>query len=690
MSLDDSVAKLPQTAPQTIRRLAAVQIYTIYDLLNYFPIRYQQYPPVSHINDITPVTESGLLESNDVLVTYTGTIINAKNIYARRGITLQKCTLADDSGAIELVWFNQPYILSVFQTGRHVQVAGKLTYSSRGKSLHVTDYDILNTLSTPLHTAGTVPVYSEKKSLSTRLLREKIRLTLQRYAENITEILPADIIKAHNLIDEKKAYQMIHFPSSETLCQAARHRLAFDEMFSIQLASKIIKKNWVKEKTDVIFSRDKNIQSILDKTISSLPFTLTSSQQSSFEEILQDLMMRHPMNRLLQGEVGSGKTIVAALACLFVHLNGYKSLLMAPTEILAEQHYNTLQKFFGKQLNTILLTSNHKTSEKHLESADVIVGTHALIGKKKKYNNIGLVVIDEQHKFGVSQRAELKKKGINPHLLTMTATPIPRTVLLTLYKELDVSVISELPSDRLKVKTYVVPRHKRDDGYKWMQKELKKHNAQAFIVCPFVDESAVDSMKNVKAAKTEFDRLSKTVFPHLRLGLLHGKLKSNEKSIILDQFSQKEIDILVTTPVVEVGIDFPNATIIVIEAAERFGLAQLHQLRGRVGRGDKQSHCLLFTETDNEKTTKRLNVFARLQNGIELAEYDLKMRGAGELYGTRQHGFTNLKIASLSDFDLIASTDRATDVFLSRYALADYPVITKKLEALNRSSVSKD
>jgi ATP-dependent DNA helicase RecG len=466
------------------------------------------------------------------------------------------------------------------------------------------------------------------------------------------EFFPKEILQYNRLLDENIAYKNIHFPENKYLAKQARERLAFDELFIIQLSANIIKKQWEKETVGNQFFLSAPIKEKINQFIANLPFELTNAQKRVWLEIQNDLTKTKPMNRLLQGDVGSGKTIVCALASYLAYLNGFQSLIMAPTEILANQHYFTLTNLFsGLPLKIGLQTGSKKITKKTkeiIENYDIIVGTHALINEKINFKKVGLVIIDEQHRFGVKQRALLKEKGINPHLLTMTATPIPRTIALTLYGELDLSIIDEMPKGRLPVKTYLVPNEKRDKGYQWIKDKIKETGGQVFIICPLIEESEVETMKSVKAATIEYEKIKKIFSPY-KVGLLHGKMSAKEKDIILNDFKNRKFDILVSTPVVEVGIDIPNAVIMIIEGADRFGLAQLHQLRGRVGRGEKQAYCFLFTEKNDENTLKRLNFFAQNNNGLKLAEFDLQHRGPGEIYGTKQHGIINLKVASLKE-----------------------------------------
>ena len=412
--------------------------------------------------------------------------------------------------------------------------------------------------------------------------------------------------------------------------------------------------------------------------------SLPIPKKKAVEEILKDLQSKKPMNRLLEGDVGSGKTVVATIAMYIACLNGFQSVFMAPTEILSLQHFKTLNDLlvpFG--IKVAMITSSLK---KNLDNFDVLVGTHAVLSGRINFKKLGFIVIDEQQRFGVRQRSQLRDKGNSPHLLTMTATPIPRTVALTLYGDLDVTFLSEMPMGRKIVKTWLVPEEKRQNAYSWIEKELRSNKAQAFIICPFVEES--ETFVSVKAATKEFERLKKHIFSNLKLELLHGKLKSKEKDKILDGFKKRKVDVIVATPVVEVGIDIPNATVMLIEASDRFGLSQLHQLRGRVGRSDKQSYCLLFTDSKNEKTLKRLKSMESIHVGAILAELDLKLRGPGEIYGTSQHGMPMLKIASFSDFSLIEKTKRqAENIFRD---LKNYPELSKKIKSENLSNISPD
>jgi ATP-dependent DNA helicase RecG len=530
-----------------------------------------------------------------------------------------------------------------------------------------------------------VPIYSETRGISSKWLRRQVFKLLEE-KNQLKDYLPEIIIKENELMNLSDAIEKIHFPQNLEEAANARQRLAFDELFDIQLAAIVRRKAWEK---NTIKKPWKDFTSKSDAFIKKLPFALTNAQQRSVKEILNDLSSQKPMNRLLEGEVGSGKTVVGAIAMYIAFLNGFQSAFMAPTEILAQQHFKTISELLsplGVKVSLQTGSTKKQNTKYKIPDTDVFVGTHALVYKKVKFDKLGLVIIDEQQRFGVEQRTIIKEKGENVHLLTMTATPIPRTVALTMYGDLDLSLLDEMPIGRKLVKTWLVPPEKRSGAYNWIEKQIKESMDQVFIVCPFIEES--ESMLTVKAATKEFARLQKEIFPNLKLGLLHGKMKAAEKEIILDKFRDKKIDILVSTPVVEVGIDIPNATIMLIEEADRFGLAQLHQLRGRVGRSDKQSYCLLFTSSKNETTIERLKALETIYSGATLAELDLKLRGAGEIYGTSQHGRQVLKVASFSDFALIDKTKKEAEKIFPE--IEKYPELLEKTKEINLSHVSPD
>jgi len=668
--LNTPIDDLPKTSSITIRRLRAIGINTYWDFLNYFPFRYQDFSLISKINRLQP----------GEIVTLSAQITKAQNQYTKTGKTIQKITLGDATGQIDALWFNQPYLLRLFHPGDSISIAGEIQWYLHKLVMFPQEYQLGHDL---IHAGRLVPVYPERNGLSSRVIREKM-FWIVNQLDKLEEDLPEEILKFNDLTGELSAYKNVHFPDSLDASKKARHRLAFEELFTIQLASALVKKEWEKQVVANKFTYSQENENMINRFIDNLPYKLTNSQIKVISEILSDLKAEKPMNRFLEGDVGSGKTVVAAVACYLSYLSGFQSLFMAPTAILANQHFQTLSKLFGPyKIKIGLQTSARKINP----DADLIVGTHALINEKLKFKKIGLVVIDEQHRFGVMQRSLLKEKGINPHLLTMTATPIPRTVALTLFGELDMSYIDEMPKGRIPVKTYFVSQEKRGAGYEWIKKEIESKGIQVFIVCPLIEESDKETMKSIRAAEKEFKNLETSVFKNQKIGLLHGRIKNKEKEKIMEDFKNKKFDILIATPVVEVGIDISNATIIIIESAERYGLAQLHQLRGRVGRGSQQSYCFLFSEKTDPEILERLHFFSKNESGQKLAEYDFRHRGPGAIFGTKQHGFFNLKIASLADFDLIKKTKSAADYFLAHYDIRQNKILAEKIKQYQTTSI---
>jgi ATP-dependent DNA helicase RecG len=659
-------------------RLTKLNVFTLYDLLFHIPSRYEDYSFISPIHSL----------QQGQTVTIKGIVIDFKNSYTRSKKTIQQVRISDNTGTTHAIWFNQPYLAKVMCVNTPIALSGRTELKNNHYIFTSPEYEILlphyffNNVINPIHTGRLVPVYPETKGISSKWIRRQIYKLLHEGKDFLQEYMPADLLKEEKLPSIFDALEQIHFPNSMDDVLKARERLSFDELFSLQLAGYMRKKEWQKNISGNKFLSEKFTKEI-EKFYQSLPFRLTNSQQAAIKDIFSDLTKDKPMNRLLQGDVGSGKTIVASLAIYLSFLNGYQSVFMAPTEILATQHFNTIEKLlspFGVKIG--IQTGSKKNHEKH--HYDVLVGTHAILSEKVIFKKLGLAIIDEQQRFGVEQRTIMKQKGNNPHLLTMTATPIPRTIALTIYGDLDMSVLSEMPQGRKKIKTWLVPNEKRESAYRWIEKQINNGHDQVFIVCPFIEIS--ENMITVKAAIQEFETLQKNIFPSLTVGLLHGKMAQKEKNTILQQFENKEIDILIATPVVEVGIDFPNATIIVIEAAERFGLAQLHQLRGRVGRGNKQSYCLLFTDSQNMQTKQRLSAMETIHIGSQLAELDLKLRGPGELYGTAQHGRKVLKVASFSDFLLIARTKKASAHIFPK--IQKFPLLVARIKDIYPQFVS--
>jgi len=747
MNLSDPISVLPKTHSTTIKRFKKIGIETVGDLLQYFPARYADYSHTSPIGSIQP----------GETITAQGRVTSSKTRYIRRNFNMQEVVINDGTGEMKLIWFNQPYIVTSFaKVDAELAVAGKAERQGMKLVMKPLEYEkvisaqsqvpsnqttqlsnVIHELGTrdlpvPLetdglgtsstHTGKIVPIYSQRGGLSTRLIREKIDFVLKHVdVGEIQEWLPEKIVRENGLQPYAEALQQSHTPESITVAQKARNRFAFDELFTLHLSNILIRKEWQDHEIAHTLADTTQTQTAIRNFIQKLPFTLTGSQSTVWESVRKDMVREHPMNRFLQGDVGSGKTVVAALAAYFAHLNTLRTLFMCPTEILAQQHYATLRQLFeGTGVTVELITgSTKKTSSQPkadpplteklkntqhsalgTQHSSIVVGTHALISDKHAFDNVGLVIIDEQHRFGVAQRAILKNKSISkasasPHLLTMTATPIPRTIALTLFGDLDISVLTDMPVGRLPVKTYLAPQSKRVGAYEWIRKQINTTDCQVFIVCPRISDEDDEALENeetklsIKAVESESEILKTKVFPDLRIAMLHGKMKPADKNSIMEKFKNKEYDILVTTTVVEVGIDIPNATIIVIEGAERYGLAQLHQLRGRVGRSSAQSYCVLFT-TGGMNESERLSFFAKTTKGMELAEYDFRHRGPGNIYGTAQHGIGELQIANLFDFALVSATQKAASKVAESYTPENYPAVTKRLEQYSSQSIARD
>lgn len=639
MNLTDSVSNLPFVGPNFEKKLKKLGILSISDLLHHIPHRYIDFSKFTKIKDI---------KHNEVVSVY-GEITSIINQPTKTGKLMQIATFADDTGKINLIWFNQYFLIKTLYPSTKMIVSGKASWFNRKLAFFSPQYEKILPAGrqgiSSIHTGKIVGVYPATAGLTSKWLKARIKYALDRVAVE-------DFLKDKNgMLDFNTALQKIHLPKNLDEAERAKERLAFNEFYGLLLEAKERKEKTLKKKSIVLEAKDKQLNEFID----SLPFKLTKSQENVIAEILKDLNKKTPMNRLLQGDVGSGKTVVAAAAAFVSFLNGYQTILMAPTQILANQHYETFKKVFDKfKIRMSLITGS--VIKKEVGISDIIIGTHALINKLEEFKRIGLVIIDEQHKFGVKQVEFLKK--YNPNKLTMTATPIPRTIAQTLFSDMDLSIIDELPKNRQKIKTWLVPNEKRNGAYDWIRSQITTHNSQCFIICPLVEESESETLKDVKSVKKEFEKL-RTIFKNLKLGLLHGKMKEKEKNEVLNDFKDNKINILVSTPVVEVGIDIPNATIMLIEAADRFGLAQLHQLRGRIGRSTKESYCLLFTDNDSEKAAERLTAMTKISSGFELAELDLKLRGAGDVLGTKQSGFGNLKIADWSQTKLIRLASKA-------------------------------
>ncbi len=652
MQLYSPTTAIPGVGEAITGKLAKLGISSVFDLLYHLPSRYENRIP-SNTNSRPQPGEQ---------VTLNGRLNSLKNEFTRNGKFIQKALLENGSGTFPVIWFNQPFLVKALKD-KSVSLYGKVDFFGSKPTLISPDYEFYEVGQPSIHTNRIVPIYPETAGISSKWLRTKIHNLLDIFAH--TDIFPA----IPDLSPWSEALHNVHFPKEMTQIATARDRLSFDELFLLQLQSLQNKKLWNK----TILAHSLTIdQAQIQEFINRLPFTLTGSQQAAIKTILADLSRPIPTNRLLEGDVGSGKTIVAALCMYVSHLNGFQSVLLAPTQILAAQHHQTLSSLFRTfDISTTLVTSQSSPCA----TSPILVGTHALLTEKNQhlFTDVGVVVIDEQHRFGVAQRTLASQLGTSPHILTMTATPIPRTIALTMFGDLDVSVLTDKPIGRLPIKTWVVPENKRTGAYDWIKKQLADTQNQVYWVCPFIEDS--ESASTVKAATTHFQEL-KNHFPKLSIGLLHGRQSAKEKDKNINDFRSGQTRILVATPIIEVGIDIPAATIMIIEAADRFGLAQLHQLRGRVGRSNTQSYCLLFSSGADQLS--RLKAMEQYDNGLQLAEIDLKLRGPGQMYGTAQHGIPQFKVATFDNLHLIEKAKNQAE--LVQNDLDKYPVLRDLLK----------
>jgi ATP-dependent DNA helicase RecG len=681
-TLDTPIAKLPRINERYLKKFHKLGLNTVRDLLYHFPNRYDDFSKIIAINKLK-LNETATIQGEILTIENTRTF--------KKRLVLTEALIKDKTGSVKAIWFNQPFLTKNLKPGKKVSLSGKLSSGPSGSYLSNPSYEALGRAT---HTAGLVPVYPETIGLGSRFIRYYIKLVLLT-ANQIKEFMPLEILKKQKLPSISAALKNIHFPKTLRLAEQAKQRFAFEELFLLQLFVLKQKKKLQKENAFAISFNKELIQSFVKK----LPFKLTNAQRKAAWEIFQDLEKSQPMNRLLQGDVGSGKTIVATMASLEVARDGYQVAFMAPTEILAQQHFKEISKLLKKLgLKIGLLTRSKK---KFSDDTNVVIGTHALIQKGVEFKNLALVIVDEQHRFGVEQRARLVRGKQIPHLLSMTATPIPRTLALTIYGDLDISLLDEMPKGRQRIITKVVPPDQRKQAYEFIRREVKK-GRQVFVICPRIEpsqkkESEIDKktgqMKispvkllwaEVKAVKEEHEKLNEKVFPDLKIAMLHGKMKPKEKEEIMTDFSAKKTDVLVSTSVVEVGIDIPNATVMMIEGADRFGLAQLHQFRGRVGRGKHQSYCFLFSTSGN--ATSRLRALQKSENGFELAEKDMQIRGPGQFYGVRQSGLPDLAMDSLKDLNLVKTVrQQADDLLGSDPRLKNHSLLSQKLTQFKQS-----
>jgi len=714
MDLNTPIEKIPRIGPVFQKKLKKMGIKTAEDLLFHFPHRYEDF------SNIKPISKIKLNEQ----ICVSGKVLEVTTSRTwKKKLFLTEAIVTDKTGAVKVVWFNQPYLKNVLKEGDTVYLAGKAVLGEKGVYLSNPAFEKISpSKEKTIHTGRIVPVYPETEGLSSRWLRYIIYPLLKELEKTIPETLPEVIIKEHNLLPLKEALQQVHFPSSVKLAEKAKERFSFEDLFIIELAVLRERLKLNREKAPAI---PINIE-LIKKFVNSLPFKLTDAQRKCAWQILKDMEDPQPMSRLLQGDVGSGKTLVAIIPSLNAVKAGYQTAFMAPTEILAKQHFKSISEFLkpfkirvalltGKEDKIVSLKLRNETIEisrrKLLERTkkgeiDILIGTHALIQEKVKFYKLGLAVVDEQHRFGVEQRAKLiegqksqEKSYTVPHFLSMTATPIPRSLALTLYGDLDLSILDEMPKGRKRVVTKIVPPEEREKTYQFIKERVKK-GEQAFVICPRIEGSNGENdtqqtdkegftersekksaWAEAKAVKEEYLRLSKEVFPDLRLAMVHGKMKPKEKEKIMKDFKSGKIDILVSTSVVEVGIDIPKATVIMIEGAERFGLAQLHQFRGRVGRSNLQSYCFLLTDSNSRRTRERLNALVKIENGFELSQKDLEIRGPGALTGVKQWGIPDIAMEGLRNLALVETVrEAAKEILREDPDLKKHSVLKKELK----------
>jgi len=697
IKLADEIQKLKGVDKSIITRLEKLGIKTIKDLLWHFPFRYEDFRKVVKIGDLEPgqsATIRGVVKK-----------ISMRRSWRRRILVIE-AVIVDETGGITAVWFNQPYIYRILQVGQEANFAGKVTESKNKIYFSNPIYEILKGTTETKHTAGLIPIYPETRGLTSKGFRYLTKPILKDL-EELKDFIPPEVLKKFSFLEINNALKKIHFPKTLEQAQDAKKRFAFEDLFLLQLNNLKIRLELTQQKAPTLKISAEELETIVKE----LPFELTLSQKRSLEEIINDLAKNQPMNRLLQGDVGSGKTVIAAIAALIAAKNNKQTAFMAPTEVLARQHYKTLNKIFGSLfkkwgVNIGLLLGATKGNEKKKLIDDIasgkikiIIGTHALIQKNVIFDDLALIIIDEQHRFGVKQRADLsaRETELVPHFLSMSATPIPRTLSLTIFGDLDLSTIDELPKGRKPILTKAVAPENRKKAYAFIHQHIK-NGRQAFVICPRIEKQNNGTevpesqlylkqlkMWDVKAVKEEYEKISKQVFPDLRVAMLHGKLKSAEKDKIMTDFANGDIDLLVSTSVIEVGVDVPNATIMMIEGSDRFGLAQLYQFRGRVGRGEHQSFCFLFSDSPSQTTQERLNAIIKAKNGFELAEKDLAIRGPGQFLGEKQTGIPDLAMKALNNIELVKQARLAAQEIINKGpTFESYPLLKEKFDSFQK------
>ena len=658
--LTDPITMLKGIGPTKAKQFANLNIFTLGDLICHFPRAYEDRTKLVPVEKLEP----------DVPACFKAMVMNTpRTAHIRKGLDITRVQVADTTGRLNLTFFNNKYVVDQLQYGREYIFYGAVSGDFIGYNMTNPVFESLD--STPVTTRRVLPVYPLTAGLSNAAILKAVRQALA-ICDTPPEIIPAAVRQEYGILSADRAYYAIHEPASMAEAEMAKKRLIFEEFFVFSAGLSLMRASRAEKKTEAFRKLD------LKPFLASLPFTLTGAQQRAIAEILEDFRSGAPMNRLVQGDVGSGKTMVAAAAAYITANNGRQAALMAPTEILAEQHYASLSKLFAPLgLRTALLTGSMTAKEKRITreqlasgEIDLAIGTHALLSDTTTFNDLGLVIADEQHRFGVAQRSRLSAKGRDPHLLVMSATPIPRTLALLMYGDLDVSIINELPPGREPVETFLVGESYRARINAFVRKQVVEGH-QCFVVCPAVEEN---EDLGIKAATVWAETLQKTVFPDLRIALLHGQMKGAEKEEAMAAFARGEADVMVATTVIEVGVDVPNATLMVIEDADRFGLSQLHQLRGRVGRGKAKSYCILTSHNKNPETLQRLKALCKTTDGFKIAEEDLALRGPGDFFGSRQSGLPAFRVANLSyDLQTLKDAQAASARWIDESGTSDSP-----------------